>query len=219
MNEHGDADERVEIRAFRDALRSMPLDTLSYPDERFGREVCEEAIDALAQGNNGIGCLLVDPSGAIVARGHNEVFWPRFCSDAHAEMIALGRFEADHPEVWDMSQYVIHVSLEPCPMCLSRFIISGVGTMKFVAADNGGGMIGQMDALPENFRRLAGAQSFGLAHCSPALRTLARDVFLFNLDELQAKLQRRRSMGYGGQSVEAGRNLRRESDRLKHVRS
>lgn len=74
MNEHGDAEERVEIRAFRDALRSMPLDTLSYPDERFGREVCGEAIDALAQGNNGVGCLLVDPSGAIVARGHNEVF-------------------------------------------------------------------------------------------------------------------------------------------------
>ena len=152
-----------------------------------------EAINALAEGNYGVGCLLVNPSGVVVSRGHNEAFSPRFCSDGHAEMVVLSRFEASHPDVRDMSGYVVHVSLEPCPMCLSRFIISGIGTVKFVASDLGGGMTEHLDALPENFRRLAKAQSFGPASCSPELQKLARDVFLFNLAELQAKLRARRA--------------------------
>jgi tRNA(Arg) A34 adenosine deaminase TadA len=181
------------IRAFRDALAALPVDEGAFPDERLGRETCAEAIDALAEGNYGVGCLLVDPSGAIVAQGHNEAFSPRFCSDRHAEMVVMNRFEDQHPEVRDMSKYVAHVSLEPCPMCLSRFIISGVGTVKFVAEDAGGGMTHHLDALPGNFRRLAAAQGFGLANCSPPLQKLAHDIFMSNLPELQARLRKRRA--------------------------
>ena len=179
------------IRQFRNVLEGFTTSTLSCRDDRLGHIVCAEAIDALADGNYGVGCVLLDPRGEPVVRGHNEVFWPRFRSGGHAEAVVLDRFETTHSKVCDLSGYMLFVSLEPCPMCLCRIIISGIGSVKFVAADDGGGMVRNMDALPNHFRRLARGRKFGVAECSPGLQALAREIFVANLDQLQAKLRKR----------------------------
>ncbi|MGH7937127.1 MAG: nucleoside deaminase, partial [Bryobacteraceae bacterium] len=161
-------DHAARVNRLRGELDSLPTPEGEYPDEGAARLACGEAIDGLAEGNYGVGSVLVDPAGEVAARGHNQVFVPHFRSDRHSEMVALDAFEAAHPEIVDMSGYILHVSIEPCPMCLARLIIAGIGTVKYVTADEGGGMIRHLSAMPVNFRKLAHAQQFSPSACYPA---------------------------------------------------
>lgn len=193
--EHGNVVSGID--SLKSRFRTLACDDAKYRDERIGRMVCAEALSALTEGNYGVGGVLADPNGQIVTRGHNQAFSPRFRSDRHCEMVIMDAFEAEHPDVVNMRGYTLFTSLEPCSMCVSRIIISGIGTVKYVAVDEGGGMARRLDALPDNFRRLVQKQTFVLAQCSPELRQLARDIFLLNLRDLQAKLQQRRALKPG----------------------
>jgi len=162
-----------------------------YPDEQISLYTCEEALNAVMEGNYGVGCVLLGPSGDIVLRGHNQVFYPYFRSDRHAEMVVMDIFEDSRQEVLDMSGYVLHCSLEPCPMCLARLISARIGTVKYVASDIDGGMIHQADKLPKNFIRLAKNQSFIQSVSSPDIQKIASEIFFLNINELREKLFKR----------------------------
>lgn len=159
-----------------------------YPDEQISLLACEEALHAVMEGNYGVGCVLLGPSGDIVLKGHNQVFYPYFRSDLHAEMVVMNIFEDSHQELTDMSGYVLHCTLEPCPMCLARLIASRIGTVKYITPDVDGGMIHQADQIPKNFLRLAKNQSFIQSKSSPDIQRLAFEIFLVNIDELREKL-------------------------------
>jgi hypothetical protein len=47
--------------------------------------VCQEALVAARRGNYGVGAVLVNPRGTVVARGQNAVFYPHF-----ARLLAAG---------------------------------------------------------------------------------------------------------------------------------
>jgi cytosine deaminase len=159
-----------------------------FPDEQISLLACEEALHAVAEGNYGVGCVLLGPSGDVVLKGHNQVFYPYFRSDLHAEMVVMNIFEDNHRDLTDMSGYVLHCTLEPCPMCLARLIASRIGTVKYVTPDVDGGMIHQADQIPKNFLRLAKNQSFAQSNSSPDVQKLAFEIFLVNIDELRRKL-------------------------------
>jgi cytosine deaminase len=159
-----------------------------YPDEQISLYACEEALNAVMEGNYGVGCVLFGPLGDIVLKGHNQVFYPYFRSDRHAEMVVMNIFEDSHQELTDMSGYVLHCTLEPCPMCLARLISSRIGTVKYITPDVDGGMIHQADQIPKNFLRLAKNQSFIQSKSSPDIQRLAFEIFLINIDELREKL-------------------------------
>jgi cytosine deaminase len=158
------------------------------PDDAPVWLTCTLALEAVAQGNYGVGALLLDASGHVAALGHNEVFLPHFRSDRHAEMVVLDAWEdaqAPAPAGGDLTLYT---SLEPCPMCLVRLSTSAVPRIVFAAPDPSSGMVQRMSDLPPLWRELAQRKVFAPARCSEDLTRAAAQIFLLNLEALNARV-------------------------------
>jgi tRNA(adenine34) deaminase len=95
------------------------------------------AWQAHCSGNLGVGAVLTDPAGVIVATGRNrggDVEAPsgRLHTTylAHAEMDVLALLpHGDYPD------HTLWTTLEPCLMCASAVVLSHVGTVRYAAAD------------------------------------------------------------------------------------
>lgn len=183
MSTSGTALDALEQRLFG-LRRRCAVDA----DEKLGLVACEEALEAARSGNYGVGAVLVDAEGEVIERGRNRAFFPRFRSDLHAEMEVMNAFEDRAPRMGDMRGFTLVTSLEPCPMCLARLLISGVETVKFIARDELGGMVTHMEHLPEAWQKLGERQDFVLADVSEELRTIATDLFVLNLESLRRQL-------------------------------
>ncbi len=172
-------------------LKKTAAEHTTHHDQALGILVCQEALAAAGAKTYGVGAILLDPAGAVIQRGRNHVFASHFRSDLHAEMVVLNAFEEQFPPAKSMRAYTLMSSLEPCPMCLSRLLIAGVQTVKYLAPDEWGGMVTHMHALPKAWAHLAEGRTFVLADVSAELRQLALDTFLLNLSGLQTKLWNR----------------------------
>lgn len=164
--------------------------TPEYPDDTFVLATLEEAIAAAKEGNFGVGAVLVNTDGEIIQRGHNHVFNPHFRSDLHAEMDVMTKFEERFRNVKSLKGYTLYTSLEPCPMCLTRLITSGVSRVYHAAPDKDSGM--RLQNLTPVWVQLAGEQEFAPARCSPELSDIALQVFLVTANESTRRLQERR---------------------------
>jgi len=156
----------------------------AHPDDDYSWFSCILALEAVAMGNHGFGCLLTDPLGTVVSYGHNELLHPHFRSDKHGEMVVMDLFEENYMNVEDKSGYVLWSSVESCPMCVTRLINSGVGTVLNVAADSTGGMVHMISNLPPVWSHLASLMNWGRADCSPDLVDAAESILLLNLEGL-----------------------------------
>jgi tRNA(Arg) A34 adenosine deaminase TadA len=157
-------------------------------DQQLGITACGEALSAAGMGNYGVGAVLVDPQGKIIEQGRNSVFFPRFRSDLHAEMVVMNAFEERYPAMDNMRDYTLVCSLEPCPMCLARLLVAGVQTVKFLASDELGGMVAYRHHFPTAWKRLGQRQEFVQADVSDSLRQFALDVFLLNLEKCRQRI-------------------------------
>lgn len=181
-----------KLRCFEAALAHYEPDIARFPDDRFAFLACLEAFAALKEGNFGVGAVLVDGNGEVVGRAHNQMFVPFFRSDLHGEMVLLNAFEENNRGQTHMRGYSLFSSLEPCTMCLGRLIFSGIGRIRYVAEDLGGGMAHLLPHLPPTWLNLAtGRQEFALADCSPVLRGWASEICFANADILQHRLTNR----------------------------
>ena len=178
----------MTLRDLARRLKKTVAEKTAYKDQTLGILVCEEALAAARAKTYGVGAILLDPDGTVIQRARNQVFSPHFRSDLHAEMVLLNAFEENSPPAKSMCAYTLTSSLEPCPMCLSRLLIAGVQTVKYLAPDEWGGMVTHMHALPKAWEHLAEGRTFVLADVSEDLRQLALDLFLLNLDTLRKKL-------------------------------
>ena len=178
----------MTLETLKARLASVSAASTHHQDEELGIVACTEALAAARMGNYGVGAVLVDPQGEIVAKGGNTVFHPRFRSDLHAEMVVLNAFEERNPAVDNMRGYTLMCSLEPCPMCLARLLIAGVQTVKFLAYDELAGMVNQRDQFPPAWKRLWQRQDFVQADVSQGLRQFALDVFSLNLETCRQRL-------------------------------
>lgn len=148
-----------------------------YPDDAFVIITLREAIVATREGNFGVGAVLVHRDGEIIQRGHNRVLKPFFRSDMHAEMNVMTNFEERYRGAETRKEFILYSSLEPCPMCFTRMLVSGIGKIYYASPDKDGGMVGRANSMPPVWRRLALEREFGLASCSPELRDIAFRVF------------------------------------------
>jgi cytosine deaminase len=141
--------------------------------------VCQLATRAAELGTYGVGAVLLDGDGEVVVEGHNEVHVDQFRSDLHAEMVVMNAFETARQAPHDLGSYTLITSLEPCPMCMTRLIFAGVGTVLHVCADPIGGMVQRKASLPPVFRQITQSlsQVWGLADCSPRLREAAFEIW------------------------------------------
>jgi cytosine deaminase len=182
------------IHTWRTYLKGYQFNK-KYPDDAYVWLTCILALKAVEVGNFGVGCILINNQGDLLAQGHNKIFHPYFRSDRHAEMVVMDDFEDAHPEPTGLSVYTLYTSLEPCPMCLVRLSTSGINKILFAAPDVPGGMVHRMNNLPPFWFELAQGKIFSQAQCSPDLVHAATQILLLNLDELTTEVKvRQRKM-------------------------
>ena len=159
----------------------------AFEDDVYGLLVVKSGLQSVKQGSGGIGaCLVNQKTGEVVEQGRNRQYDGYFRSDLHGEMDLLNRYEdkarKQHSRQTGANprhcpDLVLVSSMEPCPMCLTRIINSGIQTVLYVTEDPMGGMVSRMDQLPPFWREFAADRTFRKARCSPALEQMAHDLF------------------------------------------
>jgi tRNA(adenine34) deaminase len=95
------------------------------------RKFMQAAIAEAQQGNTPFGCVLVKNED-IVVRGRNTVTKNNDIS-AHAEMNAIREF-CNKNQSSDLSQYTLYTTCEPCPMCMSAYVMAGISMVVYGAS-------------------------------------------------------------------------------------
>jgi tRNA(adenine34) deaminase len=101
---------------------------------------------ALPTGDVPVGALVLDPSGTVVGRGHNEreaVGDPT----AHAEVVAIrtaARTLASGARGWRLTGCTLVVTLEPCTMCAGAIVLSRLARVVYGAWDEKAGAVGSL---------------------------------------------------------------------------
>ena len=98
----------------------------------------DEARAALAAGEFPVGCVFV-ADGAIVARGHRENSGEDGRNEIdHAEVLTLRHLLAIRPAI-DPGAVTVYSTMEPCLMCFSTLLLSGVRNFVWAYEDVMGG--------------------------------------------------------------------------------
>lgn len=70
------------------------------------------------------GAVITDKDGNIIAEGNNKVLCD-LDPTAHAEVVVI-RKACKILKTYDLSDYILYTSCEPCPMCLSAIIWANI---------------------------------------------------------------------------------------------
>ncbi len=90
----------------------------------------ENAEKGIEKGEGGpFGAVIVDKFGNIIANGNNKVLKEKDPT-AHAEIVAI-REATRKLNTYDLSEYILYTSAEPCPMCLSAIIWANIKTVYY----------------------------------------------------------------------------------------
>jgi len=102
----------------------------------------DEARLAAGHGDVPVGAVILDGTGAVISRRHNE---RELTQDptAHAEILAL-RDAAVAIGSWRLDGATVVVTLEPCPMCAGALVNARVGRVVFGAPDPKAGATGSL---------------------------------------------------------------------------
>jgi tRNA(adenine34) deaminase len=123
-------------------------------DERLMRAALAEARLALAEGEFPVGCVLA-ADGEILTQGRrrNSSSASRNELD-HAEAVTLRGLLADRPGL-DCSRITCYSTLEPCLMCFSTMLLSGIRRFVWAYEDvMGGGASLPLDKLAPLYREM-----------------------------------------------------------------
>jgi tRNA(adenine34) deaminase len=106
------------------------------------RLALDEARLASAAGEVPIGAVVLDASGLVIGRGHNQ---RESSSDptAHAEVLAI-REAALHRGGWRLDGCQLVVTLEPCTMCAGAIVLARLDRVTYGAADPKAGAVGSL---------------------------------------------------------------------------
>lgn len=95
------------------------------------------------------GAVIVDKGGNIIANGNNKVL-KNNDPTAHAEIVAI-REACKKLGTYDLSNYILYTSCEPCPMCLSAIIWANIKTVYYGCTKEDAGSIGFRDDMIYKF--------------------------------------------------------------------
>lgn len=91
------------------------------------------------------GAVITDKNGNIIATGNNQVL-KKNDPTAHAEVMAI-RNACAKLNTYDLSNYILYTSCEPCPMCLSAIIWSNIKKIYYACTREDAAKIGFRDDL------------------------------------------------------------------------
>ena len=119
-------------------------------DLAFMQEALACAHEAYRLGEVPVGAVLVDPSGAVLARASNAPI-ARHDPTAHAEIVAV-REGARLLGNYRLPGCTLYVTLEPCAMCVGALIHARIARLVFAAADPKTGACGSVFDLARSER-------------------------------------------------------------------
>ena len=102
----------------------------------------DEARAALTTGDVPVGAVVLDPAGAVIARGRN-VREAEQDPSGHAEIVAL-RAAATALGSWRLDGCTLVVTLEPCTMCAGAIVGARIARLVFGAVDDKAGAVGSL---------------------------------------------------------------------------
>ncbi len=152
-----------------------------YSDDVYAREANMQALKSVMQGGYGIGAVLIDQDGKIIASAHNSQI-QKGRSDLHAEMTLLTNFEKSCKSRKYMNMYIyepgmtVFSSAEPCPMCFIRIITTGCDT-RYCTPGPEDGMVSRVNYLPAYWKEMAMERTVQLGDCSPEMQKLSHLLF------------------------------------------
>jgi len=106
------------------------------------RQALAEAVAAAAAADVPVGAVVLDATGIVIGRGHNE---READADpaAHAEILAL-RMAGKSRKDWRLDDCTLVVTLEPCTMCAGAVLAGRVARLVYGAADPRAGAAGSV---------------------------------------------------------------------------
>ena len=87
----------------------------------------------------------MDKDGNIISNGNNRVIMEKDPT-AHAEISAI-REACKKLNTYDLSEYILYTSCEPCPMCLSAIIWANIKKVYYGCTKEDAGKIGFRDDM------------------------------------------------------------------------
>ena len=122
--------------------------------EPWMRLALDEAAKAAAHDDVPIGAVILDATGTVIARGHNDRE-AEGDPTAHAEIVAIreaakvlqSRTQHPHPTApkdWRLTDCTLVVTLEPCTMCAGAIVLSRIARVAFGAWDPKAGAAGSL---------------------------------------------------------------------------
>ena len=118
------------------------------------------------------GAVIVDKNGNIISEGNNKVI----CSSdptAHAEIVAI-RNACQKLRTYDLSDYILYTSCEPCPMCFSAIVWANIKDVYYACNRKDAASIGFRDDAIYSY--LAG-ENKDLLHLHPIDREECISLF------------------------------------------
>lgn len=113
---------------------------------KFMKIAKENADNGIAKKEGGpFGAVIVDKEGNIIAKGNNKVLKTNDPT-AHAEIVAI-RNASEKLQTYDLSEYILYTSCEPCPMCLSAIIWANIKKVYYGCTKKDAGDIGFRDDM------------------------------------------------------------------------
>ena len=91
------------------------------------------------------GAVIIDKEGNIIANGNNKVIKEKDPTQ-HAEIVAI-REACKKLNTYDLSEYTLYTSCEPCPMCLSAIIWANIKNVYYGCTKEDAGKIGFRDDM------------------------------------------------------------------------
>lgn len=91
------------------------------------------------------GAIIVDKEGNIISNGNNQVL-KNNDPTAHAEIVAI-REACKKLNTYDLKNYTLYTSCEPCPMCLSAIIWANIKEVYYGCTKKDAGKIGFRDDM------------------------------------------------------------------------
>lgn len=110
-------------------------------------KLAKEAAEHGINNNEGgpFGAIITDKEGNIISTGNNKVL-KNNDPTAHAEIVAI-RNACAKLKTYDLSNYILYTSCEPCPMCLSAVIWSNIKEIYYACTREDAAKIGFRDDL------------------------------------------------------------------------
>ena len=96
-----------------------------------------------------MGAVIVDKQGNIISNGNNKVLLEKDPT-AHAEITAI-REACRKLNTYDLSNYILYTSCEPCTMCLSAIIWANIKEVYYGCTKEDAARIGFRDEAIYDF--------------------------------------------------------------------